>query len=60
MDKSCGQFQQTRAEGGKLKSNLEWPNQLSVVFHRLKLHKLAEIDSELSGFRGCVHLQQLP
>ena len=26
MDKSCGQFQQTRAKGGKLKSNLERPN----------------------------------
>ena len=26
MDKSCGQFQQTRAKNGKLKSNLERPN----------------------------------
>ena len=25
VDKSCGQFRQTRAEDGKLKSNLEWP-----------------------------------
>ena len=26
MDKSCGQFQQTRAENEKLKSNFEGPN----------------------------------
>ena len=25
MDKSCRLFQQTRAEDGKLKSNLDWP-----------------------------------
>jgi hypothetical protein len=25
MDKSCGPFWETRAEDGKLKSNLEWP-----------------------------------
>ena len=30
-DKSCGQFQQMRAEDGKLKFNLEWPTAMHPV-----------------------------
>ena len=43
MNKSCGQFWETRAENGKLKSNLEWPIVYTLV-HTNRRDPVKQVD----------------